>query len=725
MVRFKFKTKKLGINSVIQNSTHLNSIYHDVRRLHLLNIYVSHFVKFYCLESYDSNIEMLDISNKNTLYKFYSVFITNKCKEPRLQESWTRFKIKIPIEHRSGSCFSGLSNHCNDYCSLQYSTLIKNNILMNYTLHVNHFVYVHFKHEIVRNKEIKDKEEKQRQQKYLSQQMQSIVQCLLDPTRSNDGLDGPYLSFVEQHRQQFNLFLSDEQRDQLLLASDSDEIPSNDKDFTYMEWLKTMIYMSQSIELYCEPRKEDNSYKVLQVVPLYSKLVPGNVMFDSRCLAITCDLYTSSTIKPGKFTASNVHDVWNTVFKTTTKAWKFSKNYIFTGMCQTDGMSISLQYIHQDDYESYTSKKTKRGKLGAAVKMMNDEERDKYKQERDAKNKEYKTEQAKKRKEYNKQKPKKAPQRNGIFYIDTIDKTLLSTRKKVYIDPGHHTLLAMVDDDYSTTMTNEEKKKHQFMYRKSYRRHACGMNTRAKETRKRMQNNPNIIEFQQEMSNTRRKTSVLGTYNSYLDVFFSWMDANTLDFFAVDTWWRYQKLRAYGLAKKHEDKLLNSIESLFGKDTAFIIGDHSVRTMRGLSSSKGVGLKRLLQSKFDHVYHIDEYNTSKLYWKTHLEGEQWYSKEARSYQSDQPKKTGRRGRGVELKRYKNKPVPTEISVETGLKGRRIHALKKFQTSNKLSVCINRDLNAVLNMKYITQYFIDHGTRPIEYCRKTLRLEGPA
>lgn len=723
MVRFKFKSKKLGIDSVIQNSIYLNSIYHDVRRLHLLNVYVSHFVKFYCLESYDSNIEMLDISNKNTLYKFYSVFITNKCKEPRLLDSWSRIKSKIPAEHLVGSYFSGLSNHCNDYCSLQYSTLVKNNILMNYTIHVNHFVRVHFKHEIDMYNEIKDKEEKQRLRKYLSQQMQSIVQCLLDPSHSNNGLGGQYLSFLEQHRPHFKLFLSNEQRDQLLLSGDSDETPGNSKDFTYMEWLKTMIYMSQTIELHCEPPK-DTSYKLLQVIPLYSKLVPGNVMFDSRCLAITCDLYTTSTTNPSKFTSSNIHDVWNTVFKTTSKSWKFGRNYRFTCMCQTDGVSITLQYIHQDEYDSYTSNKIKRGKLGAVVKMMSDEEREKYKQERNAKNQEYKLEQAKKRKEYKKQTPQKALQRNGIFYIDAIDKNILSTRKKVYIDPGHHTLMAMIDDYYSTTMTNEEKKNHQFMYRKSCRRHACGMNTRAKETVKRMYNNPKIIDFQKEMSKTRRKSSVLSIYNGYLDVFFSRMDADTLDFFAVDTWWRYQKLRSYGLTKKHEDKTLNSIESLFGKDAVYIIGDHSVCTMRGLSSSKGVGLKRLLQSKFAHVYHIDEYNTSKLYWKTHLEGEQWYSKEARSYQSDQPKKTRRRGKGVEPKRYKNKTTSTEQSIEIGLKGRRIHALKKFQTSNKLSVCINRDLNAVLNMKYITQYFIDHGTRPIEYCRKTIRLEGP-
>jgi hypothetical protein len=153
----------------------------------------------------------------------------------------------------------------------------------------------------------------------------------------------------------------------------------------------------------------------------------------------------------------------------------------------------------------------------------------------------------------------------------------------------------------------------------------------------------------------------------------------------------------------------------------YIIGDHSIHSMRGVSSTKGVGLKRLLQSRFEHVYHIDEFNTSKLYWKTHVEGEQWYSSEARSYKATTPKKTQRRGRGLEKKRYKDKIIN---NIENDVKGRYIHALKKFQTSKSLSVCINRDLNAVLNMRYIVNYMIEYKKRPELYTRK-LTLEGLA
>ena len=132
MVRFKFKNKKLGINSVIQNPHTLSTLYNDIQRLHLLNIYVSHFVKFYCLYSFELNHDIIDIFHKPTLYKFYSILITGQCKETSLQEAWNLFKPTLPQHHLAPGYFKGLSNHCNDYCSLQYSVLIKNNILFHY-----------------------------------------------------------------------------------------------------------------------------------------------------------------------------------------------------------------------------------------------------------------------------------------------------------------------------------------------------------------------------------------------------------------------------------------------------------------------------------------------------------------------------------------------------------------------------------------------------------------
>jgi hypothetical protein len=716
MVRFKFKSKKLGINSVIQNENLLSALYADIQRLHLLNIYVSHFVKFYYLYSFESNQDTLDIFDKNAVYKFYSILITGKCKETSLQEAWDLFKVTLPGDHLVRHYFRGLSNH-GSYNSLQYSVLIKNNILFHYLSHVYHFVSMHFRDEIQSIREIKDKDEKKRKQLYTFHQKDLIVKSLLDTSFETDKLDESSQLFLEQHRSHFTSFLSEAQHDELLLSDEEDVIHSKCE---YKKWLKTMIYMSKSIEIYMNTKKEPVNYKILQCIPLYSKLIPGNMTFDSRCLADSCNLY-ASVEKEGKFTPKTIHNVWDIVFKTTSKAWKYSKKYIFTGLCQTDGVSISLQYIHQDQYEAYVCKKIKRNQVGNLVRNMTDEERVEYHAERDKRQHESRVQQAQNRKEFKKvNKNIKPTSRRGIHYIDSIDKELVSTTKKVYIDPGNNTLLAMIDDQFQTSMSKKEKQQHQLMYTKRYRRHDCGMNTRSKESTFKCQNEPVVDEFHKELSTTRRKSSLLQTYKEYLTIYFKGFTPEILNFFRKSTWWRYQKLQGYGLVKKHETKLLNRIESLFGRDCLYIIGDHSVGPVKGVSSAKGIGLKRLLQSRFTHVYHIDEYNTSKLYWKTHLEGEQWFSKEARSYKSEVPKKKGRRGRGVELKRYKDRIVNEK---ELDLKGRLIHALKKFQ-SLKSSICINRDLNAILNMRYIVHYWIEHSIRPPEYCRKPKSLEGP-
>jgi hypothetical protein len=72
--------------------------------------------------------------------------------------------------------------------------------------------------------------------------------------------------------------------------------------------------------------------------------------------------------------------------------------------------------------------------------------------------------------------------------------------------------------------------------------------------------------------------------------------------------WRKKTYR-----QRSEDKLMNNIEKSFGSsdDIIMCIGDWSNRnTIKGLSSTMGIGLKRLIQKKYTTLL-IDEYNTSK------------------------------------------------------------------------------------------------------------------
>ena len=100
-----------------------------------------------------------------------------------------------------------------------------------------------------------------------------------------------------------------------------------------------------------------------------------------------------------------------------------------------------------------------------------------------------------------------------------------------------------------------------------------------------------------------------------------------------------------------------------------------------------VGLKRLLSKRFE-VYLIDEYNTSKLNYSTKEE-------------------------------MKHLKVTTQYKDKGGKKqkySRELYSVLTYKMENGNIGCINRDYNAVLNMKLIVESIINGNGRPKEYCR---------
>jgi len=98
-------------------------------------------------------------------------------------------------------------------------------------------------------------------------------------------------------------------------------------------------------------------------------------------------------------------------------------------------------------------------------------------------------------------------------------------------------------------------------------------------------------------------------------------------------------------------------------------------------------MKKLLSKKFK-VYLLDEFNTSKLCWKTKKEGNKL--KITNTYE-----KNG--------KKYESK--------------REIHSLLTFKMSKKEEGIINRDLNATKNMYAIVKSLVKTGKRQDHFSRK--------
>lgn len=150
-----------------------------------------------------------------------------------------------------------------------------------------------------------------------------------------------------------------------------------------------------------------------------------------------------------------------------------------------------------------------------------------------------------------------------------------------------------------------------------------------------------------------------------------------------------RKLKWYSHINKqrHECELLNEIEKIYGKDAIFAFGNWS--TTKGIRriSMPNMGMKKLLSKRFK-VYLLDEFNTSKICWKTKIEG--------------------------------NKLKVTNKYIENGKEiksEKEIHSLLTFKMGNKEEGIINRDLNATKNMYEIVKNLVKTGKRPEEFSRK--------
>jgi hypothetical protein len=261
-------------------------------------------------------------------------------------------------------------------------------------------------------------------------------------------------------------------------------------------------------------------------------------------------------------------------------------------------------------------------------------------------------------------------------YIEDVPKAELGD-KHIFIDPGKRTLLTMLDDNgiyyqYHNSQYIRETKR--FIYSKK-------INNVKKEL--------NIIEIETTLSNYNSKTIDYVNFQSYIK---HKIEANKI---LLDKYFdkRFRKFKWYSFInkKRTEDNLLNTIEKKYSKEHKIIIGDWGInKQMSNFISTPNIRLKRKLKERFE-VYNFDEYKTSCICYKTEEE-------------------VG----NLKIKINENTNSPKLIS-KIGKKIK-MHSILTYQMENKRLGCINRDKNAVFNIRKIFNYFIIHNERPEVYRR---------
>ena len=106
--------------------------------------------------------------------------------------------------------------------------------------------------------------------------------------------------------------------------------------------------------------------------------------------------------------------------------------------------------------------------------------------------------------------------------------------------------------------------------------------------------------------------------------------------------------------------------------------------LKGKMSTPGIGIKRLLHSKFE-ILEIDEFRTSKLYNKTFKE-------------------------------------LTNIKVRKGKHTKKLHQVLTLKDESEKCIRVNRDKNACINILYLAKYYLEYQTRPIEFQREKQKAE---
>jgi len=193
--------------------------------------------------------------------------------------------------------------------------------------------------------------------------------------------------------------------------------------------------------------------------------------------------------------------------------------------------------------------------------------------------------------------------------------------------------------------------------------------------------------------------------------------------------YRYiHKLKWYSYINKikHENKLISTIKREFGKDVNIVIGDWSGSNCLSHNiSTPNTGLKRKLKEHFP-VYHIDEYKTSKIHYRTDVECTKVKVKltdaekdKLRKDHHDKLIHLTKTRLGIERFCTKLKQKnPFNVSTNS----REIHGVltyKKVDSSSCISGCINRDKNACLNMERIFVHYLYNNNRMHPFIRSRI------
>jgi len=674
----KYKTLKIKLKDLLHIDVDYTNLFSVIDRTNKLTIIVLQFMRAFILYKHSFNNNSIPKIDKNFIVTCFNICSVNNGKGPKSDVTSflyrelelfynVFFKMLINQDKIDREHLSQVIN----YAAITILANIETNIKEHFFKYVDKFVNSSFK-EKEKSKNILDKlDKKNRVQK--NRELKKELREVKNDLRNNTILCKPkYHQWLNKYRK-------------IILPDNYDTSYEHDVQIYPQKYIPYMITMNILLENMGSP--------LFQFFPLRTDVVPKYCTIDTKTVI---QMFMKNQ---GKF-LENVElykdYIWSEHFFTKHRIFKL-KNFTFDNSISTDGYAVSIRFIHNSYIEGNKKKNKNKKEMKMKIKEMcenlseieSDKLREKINKEKEEKSQKIKSEyllKIKERKKEERERIKKLPieeqklikeeknMKSEFPYIDKMSYESLQTLKDktlVNVDPGKNRLITCIDNNdvyysYSNGQRIHETKR--VVYRKQ------------REKRKKKEigiGNSTIEKIESELTMYNSKTCDLNEFMLYIS---KKTEINKKIFNIYEDEF-YRKLRWYNYlnTKRSEDKLMETLKKTYGKGAIFVIGDWGDTGRLKYMSTPGIGLRRKIGKKFK-VYLMDEYRTSCLNYKTEERSENMY--------------------------YTDK------------KGviRELHSVLMYQTDSGNKGCINRDRNAVYNMRKILRGYIETGERIEKYKR---------
>jgi len=317
------------------------------------------------------------------------------------------------------------------------------------------------------------------------------------------------------------------------------------------DYLPCMIYMMKYIE--------QEGFSINNVFPLRSDIIPKHITLDSTTI-VNLLLRKEQGKKEGYLTKGNLKkkkaEIWDFFFRTQRKCFK-RDGYSFHHMIETDGVSCSILLIRDDLIDKFS-------------------------------------------------KPKNTSISKEQYIDELSDYTNLQNKKIVAIDPGKCDIIYCVDGcckDATTFRYTQDSRRKETKSKK--------YNKLILEFKNEQIDGKSIIDYETELSQYNKKSLDINKYKDYIK------KKNEINYKLFQFYERYifrkLKLNGYINRKRHEQKMLNKFNKIFGNPDEVVVcfGDFEQRKhMKYKEPIKGKGIRTLFRKSGYNTYLVDEFRTS-------------------------------------------------------------------------------------------------------------------